>query len=620
MPPKSKPKPESEPKPYEKRIENSIENRKAKRHEKINANRMKMWVEIDEDDDYKHGTSKQAYNIKINNNNSGMFQIFYSEYNDGELMIVNFINGRFDDIYSELKNYYIVGNDITVEIKYVSAEIHGVKQQYTLSNFLTTFEDKIADYGSVYYLVEKGVCGDDFVAKSDDEYMDSEDEHIQMFKEMYDVFERVVDKGWFNIDMKPDNMCKVNGKYKMIDFDSRLFIHTDPNIPKKSYIDYMLFRIYLNLKQQNKIRIPIIISRDDFNLMIDNISRYVHPLDKIIQADLVFDQCIIDVNNTRLTTLTELYRKYFVGFKISKINNSGNTEIYKPGNGSVGRDSYATCLELIDPFFNSGHEYTVRDNNNNTISYNNYISILHQKGFNTYNIYNVVRQILQCHYQTTQEYISNNNILDSNNISIRLHISVGQVRRAFAQNFIIALLTELFEDHYLQIKSYIMSVIKPKFNENSSNLIDQYKNRFIDIISNKTPISPILNLAKIPKKYVTNFDYDEENNQKLKVALLSLVGNEFSPITFREAHAPAFAPAFAPRQAQAFAPRQAQAFAQAPAFAPAFAPRQAQAFAQTPPAAPAPGWSVFGFNPFNWGGGKKTKRKKRSRKNRSRRF
>ena len=612
MPPKSKPKPESEPKPYEKRIENSIENRKAKRHEKINANRMKMWVEIDEDDDYKHGTSKQAYNIKINNNNSGMFQIFYSEYNDGELMIVNFINGRFDDIYSELNNYYIVGNDITVEIKYVSAEIHGVKQQYTLSNFLTTFEDKIADYGSVYYLVEKGVCGDDFVAKSDDEYMDSEDEdiasehediaseHIQMFKEMYDVFERVVDKGWFNIDMKPDNMCKVNGKYKMIDFDSRLFIHTDPNIPKKSYIDYMLFRIYLNLKQRKKIRIPIIISSDDFNLMIYNMSRYVHPLDKIIQNDLVFVQCIDDVNNTRLTTLTKLYIKYFVGFEISKINNSGNTEKYKPGNGSVGRDSYATCLELIDPFFNSGHEYTVRDNNNNTIiSYNNYISILkqQQKGFNTYNIYNVVRQILQCHYQTTQEYISNNNILDSNNISIRLHISVGQVRRAFAQNFIIALLTELFEDHYLQIKSYIMSVIKPKFNENSSDLIDQYKNRFIDIISNKTPISPILNLAKIPKKYVTNFDYDKENNennQKLKVALLSLVGNEFSPITFREAHAPAFAPAQAPAQAPASAP------------------------------ASASGWSVFGFNlyPFKLRGGKKTKRnnKKRCKKNRSRRF
>ena len=322
MPPK--PKPKSKPKPdlYKNRIENSIENRKDKQREKINANRMKMWVEIDYSH-YKHGTSKQAYNIKINNNN-GMFQIFSSEYNNGALMIVNFINGRFDDIYSELKNYYIVGNDITVEIKYVSAEIHGVKQQYTLSNFLTTFEDKIADYGSVYYLVEKGVCGDDFVAKSDDEYMDSEDEdiaseHKQMFKEMYDVFERVVDKGWFNIDMKVANMCKVNGNYKMIDFDSRLFIHTDPNIPKKSYIDYMLFMIYLNLKRFGMIRIPIIISEPDFNSMIDNMHRFN------VKGNLVslpnFGNLKENVKTYKLSILPQLYQNYFDRFKISNNDN-----------------------------------------------------------------------------------------------------------------------------------------------------------------------------------------------------------------------------------------------------------------------------------------------------------
>ncbi len=509
-----------------------------------------MWVEIDENDDYKHGTSKKAYNIKINNNNSGMFQILPSEYNDGELMIVHFIDSRFDDIYSELNNYYIVGDD-TVKIKYVSAEINGFKEQYTLSNFLTTFKDKIADYGSVYYLVEKGVCGYDFVAGN---YED--EKHIQMFKEMYDVFERVVEKGWFNIDMKVANMCKLKGKYKMIDFDSNFFIHTDPDISKKSYIDYMLFMIYLNLKLFNKIRIPIIISEDDFNSMIDNMHRF--NVKGKLESLPNFGNLQQNVETYKLS----IYKNYFDRFKIS----NDNGEIFEPSSNTV------------EEFFNSGNFKVTRENTE--ISFSNYRNFL--QNINATNIFNIITQILNSEYDgVTQEEIVN---AGPDNTNIRRY-SAGQLRRSFAMILTRALLSELNEQKYLLIKSYIIKIIKPQFNGNNQQLlIDKFQNQFIDIMMGDNIQTPIITIASYLKISIP------DNIDVLKEQIISKIGNEFSPIAFRQASA----------ARQAFA--------------------QPQAFAQAPAPTQAPGWtSVFHFKLW---GGKKTKRnnKKRSKKNRSRRF
>lgn len=526
-----------------------------KQNKNLSDRPKQMWVEIDEDDDYKHGTSKQAYNIKINNNNSGMFQIFSSEYNDGELMIVNFINGHFDDIYSELNNYYIVGDDITVEIKYVIAEINGFKQQYTLSNFLTTFKDKVPDYGSVYYLVEKGVCGDDFVANSDYE-------HIQMFKKMYDVFERVVEKGWFNIDMKVANMCKLKGKYKMIDFDSNFFIHTDPDISKKSYIDYMLFMIYLNLKLFDMIRIPIIISEDDFNSMIVDMHRF--NVKGKLESLPNFGNLKENVKTYKLS----IYKNYFDRFKIS---NNDNGEIFEPS------------LNTVEEFFNYGNNFKVTTTRENTeISFSNYRNFL--QNINATNIFNIVTQILNSEYnEATQE-----EIVDAGPDNTPIHgYSAGQLRRNFAKILTRALLSELNEQKYLKIKSYIIETIKPQFNGNNQQLlIDKFQNQFIDIMMGddiQTPIFTIASYLQIP----TPNSIDE-----LKQQIFSKIGNEFSPIAFR----------------QAFVPSQAHA--------------PTQALAQAPMQAPAPGPNVFSrFGSWFWGG-KKTKRnnKKRCKKNRSRRF
>jgi hypothetical protein len=551
----------------------------------------RMWVEIDEDDDYKHGMSKEAYNIKINNNNSGMFEILPSEYNDGELMIVHFINGHFDDIYSELNNYYIVGDDITVKIKYVSAEINGLKQQYTLSNFLTKFENIIADYGSVYYLVEKGVCGDDFVA---DNY--ENEKHIQMFKEMYNVFERVVDKGWFNIDMKVANMCKLKGEYKMIDFDSKFFIHTDPDISKKSYIDYMLFMIYLNLKLFDKIRIPIIISEDDFNSMIDN----MHRFNVKYKLELLpnFGNLKEDVNREKISILSQLYKNYFdTWFKIS--NNDG--EIFKPSSNTV------------EDFFSFGNFKVTRENTE--ISFSNYRNFL--QNINATNIFNIITQILNSEYNgVTQEEIVNAGP-DNTNIN---RYSAGQLRRSFAMILTRALLSELNEQKYLQIKSYIIETIKPQFNENNQQLlIDKFQNQFIDIMMGNDIQTPIFTIASYLKIFIP--DNIDVNFLKQQI-FLKIGGKNFSPIVFRQAfaqpHASAARQAFA--QPQAFAAR--QAFAPRQAFAQPHASAARQAFAQPQAQAQAPGWSIFGFNLPNIFGGKKTKRnnKKRSKKNRSRRF
>ena len=338
----------------------------------------------------------------------------------------------------------------------------------------------------------------------------------------------------------------------------------------------------INLKLFDKIRIPIIISEDDFNLMIVDMHRF--NVKGKLELLPNFGNLKENVKTYKLSILPQLYQNYFDRFEIS---NNDNRQIYNPSSNTV------------KDFFSSGNNFKVTTTRENTeISFSNYINFL--ENINATNIFNIVTQILNSEYNgATQEEIAN---ALSVGTSIRGY-SAGQLNRNFAKILTRALLSELNEQKYLKIKSYIIETIKPQLNGNNQQLlIDNFQNQFIDIMMGNDIQTPILTIVSYLQIHTPN------NINELKLQIISKIGNKFSPIAFRQAFAPrqAHAPAFAPRQAHA----------------PAFAPRQAQAFAQAPAQAPAsaPGWSVFGFNPFNWRGGKKTKRKKRSKKNRSRRF
>jgi len=197
--------------------------------------------------------SEGAYKI-INllvQDRSGPFTITFprgKRIND--YIIISFDKDTFKsgDVYSEIQKYYEFNSSGLCPL-ILSIFENDKSKEMSLTDFLRKYK-RTPVPPTIYIIMEKYDCSAD-VFNFFDGFVGFNGRRF--FKELKDFLTRLVQFGKYNVDMKIENICYEDGRgFIMIDLDNKFIKHA-PHEYGPFLVTYMLFQVFMKLRNYNKI-------------------------------------------------------------------------------------------------------------------------------------------------------------------------------------------------------------------------------------------------------------------------------------------------------------------------------------------------------------------------------